>query len=150
MEHCPSTKFVLKAYHPNLRVEFRFYSERRKGGISSIIPPTGHLKRGVIYEMSEEDMAEFDVLESVPPGLFSREMFLVLGEDHEWHEAELYRVVNPQGPFPPATSYITPMLEGAKAHDLDREYVEDLRALLEPWTRPSQPCTRSRPRQWSS
>ena len=68
MEHCPSTKFVMKAYRPNHRVEFRFYEERRKGGISSIIPPPGHLTRGVIYEMSEEDMAELDVLESVPPG----------------------------------------------------------------------------------
>jgi hypothetical protein len=121
----------MKAILPNFRVEFRFYSQRRKGGISSIIPSPGNLVRGAIYDVPENEMIKLDEVESVPQGLYSRETFLVLGEDREWHEADLYRVVEPDGPFTPAKGYIALMLEGAEAHGLDPGYVEDLRRLYE-------------------
>ena len=129
--YCPSAKFVMKAILPNFRIEFRFYSQRRKGGISSIIPSPGNLVRGAIYDVPEDEMIKLDEVESVPQGLYSRETFLVLGEDGEWHEADLYRVVEPDGPFTPAKGYIALMLEGAEAHGLDPGYVEDLRRLYE-------------------
>ena len=129
--YCPSAKFVMKAILPNFRIEFRFYSQRRKGGISSIIPSPGGLVRGAIYDVPEDEMIKLDEVESVPQGLYSRETFLVLGEDGEWHEADLYRVVEPDGPFTPAKGYIALMLEGAEAHGLDPGYVEDLRRLYE-------------------
>lgn len=128
--HCPSASFVMKAYLPNFRVEFRFYSERRRGGISTIIAYPGELTRGVIYEVPEEEMAVLDEVESVPQGLYARETFLVLGQDGGWHEADLYRVVEPRGPFDPARSYVGLMLEGAEEHGLDPEYVGGLRELL--------------------
>lgn len=129
-EFCPSARFVMKADLPNFRVEFRFYSESRQGGISSIIECPGELTRGVIYEVPKEKMLKLDEIESVPQGLYKRETFLVLGEDGEWHEAELYRVVNPGGPFTPAKSYIELMVEGAEEHGLDPDYVEELKRLL--------------------
>lgn len=129
--YCPGARFVMKAYLPNFRVEFRFYSKKRKGGISSIISSPGELVRGAIYDVPEDEMIKLDELESVPQGLYSRETFLVLGEDGEWHEADLYRVVEPVGPFTPAKSYIALMLEGAEAHGLDPGYVEELRKLYE-------------------
>jgi gamma-glutamylcyclotransferase (GGCT)/AIG2-like uncharacterized protein YtfP len=128
--HCPSARFVMKAYLPNFRVEFRFYSKRRPGGISSIMPHPGSLVRGAIYEVPEKEMLDLDEVESVPQGLYTRETFLVLGEDLNWHEADLYKVVKPEGPFAPARSYVELMLEGAEAHGLDAEYVEELRELL--------------------
>ncbi len=128
--HCPSARFVMRAYLPNFRVEFRFYSKRRQGGISSIMPHPGSLVRGAIYEVPEEEMLHLDEVESVPQGLYTRETFLVLGEDGKWHEGDLYRVVKPEGPFAPARSYVELMLEGAEAHDLDAGYVEELRELL--------------------
>ena len=127
---CPSARFVMRATLPNNRVEFRFYSEKRKGGISSIVPYPSKLTRGVIYEVSEEDMVKLDEVESVPQGHYVRERVLVLGEDKEYHKADLYRVVNPDGPFAPARSYVELMVEGAEEHGLDPEYVENLRSLL--------------------
>jgi len=121
----------MKAYLPNFRVEFRFYSQKRKGGISSIIPSPGGLVRGAIYDVPEDEMIKLDEVESVPQGLYSRETFLVLGEDGEWHEADLYRVVEPDGPFTPSKGYIALMLEGAEAHGLDPGYVEELKRLYE-------------------
>lgn len=129
-KYCPSAKYVMKATLPNNRVEFRHYSESRKGGISSIVPYPSKLTRGVIYEVSEEEMTKLDEVESVPQGLYVRERVLVLGEDKEYHKADLYRVVNLEGPFTPARSYIELMVEGAEEHGLDPEYVENLRRLL--------------------
>jgi gamma-glutamylcyclotransferase len=130
MEHCPNARFVMKALLPNYRVEFRFYSKRRQGGMSSIVFDPGGLTRGVIYDVPEEEMLALDVVESVPQGLYARERFLVLGEDGGLHRANLYRVVRPEGPFTPAKSYVELMLEGAEEHDLDPEYVERLGRLL--------------------
>jgi len=128
--HCPSVRFIMKAYLPNYRVAFPFYSKRRKGGISSIIEDPGKLVRGVIYEISEEEMMKLDEIESVPQGLYTRQTFIVLGEDGDLHRADLYRVVEPTGPFTPARSYVELMVEGAEEHNLDPDYVETLRRLI--------------------
>lgn len=128
--HCPSAEFVMRACLPNFRVAFPFYSKKRKGGISSIIPDPGKLVRGVIYEVPEDEMEKLDEVEGVPQGLYVRQTFLVLGEDGDLHRADLYRVVDPAGPFTPARSYVELMVEGAEEHGLDPDYVETLRRLL--------------------
>ena len=123
-QYVPSAKFVQRAYLPNFEIQFRFWSKKRKGGISTIIPKPGNMIHGVIYECDENDMLELDKLESVPQGLYSRDTMLVFGEDGEWHKADLYRVTKPKGPFTPAKSYVELMLTGAKAHKLDPEHVK--------------------------
>ena len=129
-QYCPSARFVMRAFLPNYWVEFRFFSKRRQGGISSIVFCPGNLVRGVIYEVPLEEMLRLDEVESVPQGLYVRETFLVLGKDGAFHEADLYRVVEPEGPFAPARSYVELMLEGSEEHGLDQAYVEELRELL--------------------
>jgi gamma-glutamylcyclotransferase (GGCT)/AIG2-like uncharacterized protein YtfP len=129
--YCPGAQFVMKAYLPNYEVQFRFWSERRQGGISTIIEKPGGLVHGVIYDVPEDELLELDVLESVPQGLYRRETFLVLGEAKEWHEADLYRVVEPKGPFTPSRSYVELMLAGAKAHGLAHEYVKKIEEIYE-------------------
>ena len=57
----------------------------------------GSLTKGVIYDVPEEEILALDVVESVPQGLYVRERFLVLGDDRGLHEADLYRVVRPEG-----------------------------------------------------
>ena len=64
--------------------------------------------RGVIYEVPEDEMEKLGEVEGVPQGLYVRQTFLVLGEDGELHRADLYRVVDPAGPFTPARSYVEP------------------------------------------
>lgn len=128
---CPSAEFVMKAFLSNYEVQFRFWSEKRKGGISTIIEAPGALVHGVIYKIPEKELVELDILESVPQGLYTRETFLVVGEDGAWHHADLYRVADPQGPFPPARSYVEQMLAGAKYHGLDPEYIKTIETFLE-------------------
>ena len=126
---CPSATFIMKADLPNFGVEFRHYSEKRQGGISSIVEAPGKMVRGVLFEIRVEEIEELDIVESVPEGLYRRDTFLVMGEDGNWHEAELYRVTNPRGPYPPAKGYLDLMIEGAREHGLDASYVEELVSL---------------------
>jgi gamma-glutamylcyclotransferase (GGCT)/AIG2-like uncharacterized protein YtfP len=121
----------MKAYLPNYMVQFRFWSKKRQGGLSTIIEKPGGLVHGVIYECIETEMIDLDIIESVPQGLYKREAFKVLGEDGEWHDADLYRVANPKGPFTPARSYVELMLSGAHEHELDPEYVKVIEAIYE-------------------
>jgi gamma-glutamylcyclotransferase (GGCT)/AIG2-like uncharacterized protein YtfP len=130
-QYCPSAEFVMRAYLPNYEVQFRFWSKRRQGGISTIIEKPGGLVHGVIYEVPEEELKVLDVLESVPQGLYRREAFLVLGEDGVWHKADLYRVARPQGPFTPSRGYVELMLSGAREHGLDPGYVKRIEANYE-------------------
>ena len=127
--YCPSAAFVMKADLPNFQVEFRHYSENRQGGISSIIEAPGELVQGVIYEVPEQELMDLDILESVPEGLYTRETFLLLGEDGQWHKADLYRVSNPTGPSPPSKESLDDMIEGAREHELTPEYTAKLVSL---------------------
>jgi hypothetical protein len=54
----------------------------------------------------------------------------VLGEDGKWHKADLYRVVDPQGPFAPERSYVEIMLEGARDLKIDPEYIKKIEGFL--------------------
>jgi gamma-glutamylcyclotransferase (GGCT)/AIG2-like uncharacterized protein YtfP len=128
-DYTPSAVFVMKAGLPNYKVEFRHYSKNLGGGISSIVETPGSLVRGVIYEVPESELAELDVLESVPEGVYRRDQYLVLGEDNQWHLADLYRVSTPTGPYTPSTRYVDFMIEGAREHGLDAGYVEQLVAM---------------------
>jgi gamma-glutamylcyclotransferase (GGCT)/AIG2-like uncharacterized protein YtfP len=130
-KYVPSAEFFMRGYLPNYEVQFRFWSKRRNGGISTIIESPGKLVHGVIYEVNEEEMGELDILESVPQGLYRREKFLVLGEDKQWHEADLYRVAKPLGPFTPSRGYVELMLAGAKKHGLDPEYIKIIEEIYE-------------------
>ena len=80
-------------------------------------------------EETEEEMIELDRIESVPQGLYRRDTMLVLGEDGKWHEADLYRISNPKGPFTPAKSYVELMLSGARQHKLAPEHIKVIEAI---------------------
>lgn len=132
-QYTPSLKYVMNAQLPNFEIQFRKYSDNMKGGISSIIDKPGGMVYGVLYEIPREEMEELDILEDVPLGIYSRETFKVFGSDSVWHDADLYRVVEPKGPFTPAAAYLDLMIAGAKEHGIDADWLarlEKMRAEL--------------------
>ena len=50
----------------------------------------------------------------------------MLGEDGKWYQGDLYRVIDPKGPFPPSRDYVDIMLEGARDLGLDPEYIKKI------------------------
>jgi len=126
----PNAKYVMKAFLPNFEVSWPMWSKEEQSGYSGIMEAPGELVHGVLYEMTEQELIAMDNLEDCYKGDYKRETFLVLGEDGQWHEAELYRVIDPQGPFPPARSYVEIMLEGARELQLEPEYIKKVEGFL--------------------
>ena len=122
----PNAKYVMKGFLPNFEVSWPMWSEEEQSGYSGIMEAPGELVHGALYEMTEQELIAMDNLEDCYKGTYKRETFLVLGEDGKWHNAELYRVIDPQGPFPPARSYVEIMLAGARDLELDPEYIEKI------------------------
>jgi len=127
--YCPSAQPVMTALLPNYEIQFRRYSTDLQGGISTIMEAPGQRVEGVIYEIPQPEIDELDILEDIPLGLYRRDTFLVLGEDHQWHHADLYRVVEPAGPYLVSSRYLEYMIAGAREHGLSADYIENLIAL---------------------
>ena len=127
----PSLKFVSLARLPNFEIQFRKYSTDLKGGISSIIEKPGGMVQGVVYTIEKLEMEALDILEDVPLGIYKRETFKVVGEDGTWYNADLYRVVNPKGPFTPSVKYLGYMIKGAKAQGINQPWIDYLESLRE-------------------
>ena len=128
-QYCPNAKPGMCAALPNFRIEFRRYSDDLGGGISTIMPAPGALVRGVLYTIPRAEVDALDLLEDIDKGLYLRESYLVLGDDGAWHQAALYRIATPAGPFSPAAQYLPWMLEGARENGLPADYIADLAAL---------------------
>jgi len=129
--HCPSTRFVSRAYLPNFKVDFTYLSRTYNCGVASIEPSPGEMARGVIYDVPEEEMKRLDVVEAVPQGYYVRETYILADDEGEFVRAEAYRTTSPNGPYKPNRRYVGLMLQGAREHKLDPEYVDNLQALYD-------------------
>ncbi len=129
-ELLPTSKLVMKAYLPNYEVQWPAWSEKYGGGTSGIIEAPGELVEGVLYDCSEEEINALDIIPGIYVPSYKRETFRVLGEDNEWYAAELYRLRNPSGPFPPGRPYVEGMLEGAREVGLSPDYIRKIEGWL--------------------
>lgn len=127
----PSARIIKRAMLPNYHIEFRKYSTNLKGGISTIMEAPGEFVEGVIYEVSEVEMAAMDVLEDVPLGLYRRDTYMVYGRDGEWERVDLYRVTTPKGPYTPSKKYVGYMLEGMREHNFEEEYIKKFQEIYD-------------------
>jgi gamma-glutamylcyclotransferase len=129
----PSAKFVMKGYLPNYEVQWRLWSTKYQGGISSINEAPGEIVQGAIYECKVKEIEKLDYIPGMYVPEYKRETFVVLGEDGKWHSVELYRLRELKGPFPPSRIYVEGMLEGAKQIGVSPDYLEK----IEGWFRES-------------
>ena len=125
-KHDPSARFITRAVLPNYEVQFNFLSKTYSGGVTGVEPAPGKVARGVVYEVSNEDLQHLDTIEGVPQGIYYRQRILVVDEAGKILEAETYRTTDPKGPFKTTRRYLGLMLEGAKEHGLDPGYVREL------------------------
>ncbi len=124
--HCPGARFVARALLPNWEVQFNFMSRTYGGGVTGIEPAVGRVVRGVVYDVSPEEMMRLDEVEGVPEGLYYRQTLLVVDEEGKLLRAATYRTTNPRGPFKPTRRYLGLMVKGAREHGLDPQYIEEL------------------------
>ena len=128
--HAPSARFVTRAVLPNHEVQFNFLSKTCSGGVTGVEPAPSKVARGVVYDVSPEDLQHLDTIEGVPQGIYYRQRVLVVDEAGKMLEAETYRTTDPKGPFKTTRRYLGLMLEGAKERGLDPGYVRELEELF--------------------
>jgi len=124
--HAPSARFVTRAALPNYEIQFNFLSKTYSGGVTGVEPAPGKVARGVVYDVSQEDLQHLDTIEGVPQGIYYRQRIMVVDEGGNLLEAETYRTTEPKGPFKTTRRYLGLMLKGAKEHGLDPRYVREL------------------------
>jgi len=127
--HCPKAQYVGKAILPNWEVQFNFLSRTYKGGVTGIEPAVAKLVRGVLYDVSNEELHHLDSIEGVPEGIYYRQTIYVVDESGKPMKAVTYRTTNPRGPFKPMRKYLDLMIKGAKEHGLEQDYIQQLEAI---------------------
>jgi gamma-glutamylcyclotransferase (GGCT)/AIG2-like uncharacterized protein YtfP len=127
--HCPKAQYVGKAILPNWEVQFNFLSRTYKGGVTGIEPAVAKLVRGVLYDVSNEELQHLDSIEGVPEGIYYRQTIYVVDESGKPMKAVTYRTTNPRGPFKPMRKYLDLMIKGAKEHGLEQDYIQQLEAI---------------------
>lgn len=138
-ERCPDHEVVgLAALHDH-QIAFPHYSLHWSGGVAGAQPHHGDAVWGVLYEISEHDLATLDGIEGFRgPGdehnVYDREpvtVELVRADDGSFPRrvrASAY-FARPSKPTPPTREYLDRMLRGARHHHLPEEYVEMLTAI---------------------
>jgi len=127
--HCPKAHYVGKAILPNWEVQFNFLSRTYKGGVTGIEPAVAKLVRGVLYDVSNEELQHLDSIEGVPEGIYYRQTIFVVDELGMPMKAVTYRTTNPRGPFKPMRKYLDLMIKGAIEHGLEQDYIQQLEAI---------------------
>ncbi len=129
LKHCPNAKYVGNAVLPNWEVQFNFLSRTYNGGVTGIEPASARLVRGVVYDVSDEELLKLDRIEGVPEGIYYRQTLYIVDESGKLLKAATYRTTNPKGPFKPTKRYLGLMIKGAKEHLLDPMYIQEIESL---------------------
>ena len=129
-ERCPESDlswFIAEAR--DWRLCFPRSSTKRKGGVGSIVKEPGQSVWGVVFTVSERDLARLDGYEGVP-NAYKREPIEVFDADGRKFPVITYLAVPQEGgPFVPHRDYINLYVGGARYFGLPKAHVQVLEAI---------------------
>ena len=151
-ERCPESKELGEGFIKNYKIDFTKHSKKRKGGVADIVYSEGEMVCGVIYAISETDLAKLDGFEgyptsysrksitcflyldndSLPPELIPQKSVKTLQGEIPLLEMEalVYEVVNKSpSTIYPHISYLKLMQDAAKEHQFPGSYQKKLRNI---------------------
>ncbi|MCH8842513.1 MAG: gamma-glutamylcyclotransferase [SAR324 cluster bacterium] len=123
---CPDSSPWRTAYLPAHRLAFGNVSAYRGGGVATILPDEGQNTQGLIYSLSDDDLAQLDRWEAYPQK-YDRLRAQVFDAQGRSHAAWTYRL-NDYYPNAPSTEYLGIIKSGYIAHGLG---LDALMAALE-------------------
>jgi gamma-glutamylcyclotransferase (GGCT)/AIG2-like uncharacterized protein YtfP len=104
---------------------YRFIINSR--GVASVVPDKEHIVKGVVWEISPNDMESLDLYEGVASGLYRKVyMQVVLSETIESELALVY-IAKDEVPGKSREGYLDSIISAAKDHGLDEEYIAELK-----------------------
>ena len=134
-ERCPNSKdlfqpFVARA--DGWRLWFPRSSERRQGGVGSMMSAPGEAVWGVVFGLTLEDLARLDRSEGVPTGAYRRARLpIAWGRDLK-QEVWTYLAIPQDEPprrYIPHEDYLAQYIRGAESFKLPAEYIDKLRRI---------------------
>ena len=133
---CPGHRVVGLAALPDHRLGFPLYSADWRGGVASLALAHGEKVWGVVYDLTDSDLASLDAYEGwKAPGdqhnLYDRETVmveLVRADDDSVPRRlrALTYIAHTSNPSPPSRAYLDVLLRGARHHRLPDDYIERL------------------------
>lgn len=136
---CPGHTVVgLAALHEH-RLAFPLTSHDWGGGVASVVPSHGTSVWGVVYDLTDEDLAALDRYEGYrgaddQHNLYDRQtVFVELTRPDDGSIPRRVRAncyfARPSNPAPPSRRYLDAVLAGARHHRLPDEYVAALESI---------------------
>jgi gamma-glutamylcyclotransferase (GGCT)/AIG2-like uncharacterized protein YtfP len=127
---CPSAVACGRGVLDAHRVEFVQPHESWGGGVAGIVADPRSQVPGVIYTLSEADLARLDGFEPVRNARYRRTAVTVRDENHESVRCWTYvGRVFPEAPYRPSPAYLETLLEGAREHQLPAAHLGWLESL---------------------
>ena len=127
-KRCPTARFITTAVLKDHRLTYPLRSQLWTGGVAGFESAPGCVLEGVVWELSDEELAVMDEFEDVGGGQYRRERIAVFTTSGEVLSPWTY-IACPEdgGPFAPSAEYLTIMVDGAVAHGLTYGYIKGLR-----------------------
>ena len=133
-ERCPDHEWLGAAVLPDHALCFPRFSKIRNCGVAGIRPEAGAEVWGVVYRLTERDLAKLDKREGYDPSLplhlnrYDRRTVRVLMKDEPLDCLTYFARVEP-GRHVPSAEYMAAIITGAEENGFPREYVTQLRTI---------------------
>lgn len=121
---CPGATAVTMATLPDHRLAFRGPSKNRGGGVASIDPAPGRSVRGLLWNLSEEDVLTLDRMEGAPQW-YKRVSLSVTTDEGLMEEVILYRLPRDVLEMVPTDDYYDQIAAACSHLDLDLSPLQD-------------------------
>jgi len=137
-KRCPTAQFVCIAVLKNYRLGFRRKSTDRKCGVADVVPSPDSAVWGVVYEITEYDLAILDWNEGYRPSRSAKSnsynrltgTICQNGDETKPLSVEIYFATPQEGaPFLPNQTYKDLIVNGAKYWHLPIEYIAELEKI---------------------
>lgn len=129
----PDARLVGKATLKDHKVAFSSFTEdvspeMMYGGCHLEAAP-GQTLYGVLYEISDDELAKLDKLTRVEQGRYIKKFPTVVDENGTSHKTVAHSIKNPKGKSRPTKDYMDHMIKGAKEHGFPKPYIDLLEKL---------------------
>lgn len=136
-ERCPSAQFVCVAVLNDYRLGFTRKSTKRNCGVSDVVPAPKSFVWGVVYEITEYDLAVLDWNEGYRPSRsadrnsYNRRTKTIFqnGDETRPLTVEIYFAVPQENPPLPNQEYKGLIVSGAKHWKLPADYITELEKI---------------------
>jgi gamma-glutamylcyclotransferase (GGCT)/AIG2-like uncharacterized protein YtfP len=127
-ERCPDSELVNKGYLDGYRLDFTKYAERWNGGVADVIPSEHDRVWGLIYRVTESDLALLDGFEGYPH-VYDRTMISINTPEGILNKVWTYFVVEKNDFIPPSILYLNKIISAAVKHNFPEYYQETLKNI---------------------